>query len=72
MMIFILINDALVKSMSMTLTIPGQPLKTLKDHRDIFEAICMRDSEKAALLMKEHIEKAKKNIIKSVEEEARF
>jgi len=64
-----LIADFLTKSREATLKIPGQPLKTIEDHTKIYEAIKEKNREKAAALMKEHLTKAKKNIINLVNEE---
>ena len=62
LMIFILISEALMKNMEATLTIPGQPEKTIADHKAVCKAICSRQPEKAAHLMKDHIIKARKNL----------
>jgi GntR family transcriptional regulator, transcriptional repressor for pyruvate dehydrogenase complex len=62
MMIFNLITEALMKNMEATLTIPGQPHRTLSDHKKIYEAIANRHADLAAHLMQEHIQKARKNM----------
>lgn len=63
-----LISDLLDKSREATLKIPGQPKRTLEDHWKIYHAIRNRQPEEAAQLMKEHINKAKKNITRLVSE----
>lgn len=63
-----LIADLLVKSREATLNIPGEPEKTLDDHKEIYQAIACKNPEKASTLMKEHIFKGKKNIIRLVKE----
>lgn len=62
-----LIKESLSKSRKMTESIDGQPVKTLEDHRKIYNAIAEGDSEKASQMMREHLLKAKKNIIKIIE-----
>ncbi len=64
-----LISDLLNKGREATLEIPGQPVRTLVDHEEIYQAIAEKDSDKAAKLMKAHIDKAKMNITKIVEKE---
>ncbi|MFZ5754847.1 MAG: FadR/GntR family transcriptional regulator [Bacillota bacterium] len=58
-----LIGDMLSSSREATLKIPNQPLKTVRDHREIFEAIKAGDENLAAHYMREHLEKAKQNIL---------
>jgi len=65
LMIFILISEALMKNMEATLTISGQPEKTISDHKKVYHAIRSRKPEEAAKLMKEHIVKARKNLEKN-------
>jgi GntR family transcriptional repressor for pyruvate dehydrogenase complex len=56
-------GDLLSYSRQATLTIPGQPEKSLEDHTRIFEAISEKDEKAAARLMKEHLEKAQRNFL---------
>ncbi len=63
-----LISDLLNKSREATLEIPGQPTRTQIDHKMIFEAIAQQDADEASRLMREHIQKAKINITRIVEE----
>lgn len=58
-------GDLLSNTREATLRIPGQPEKTIEDHRKIFEAIKSGDEKKAAFHMKEHLKKAHKNLEKS-------
>jgi GntR family transcriptional repressor for pyruvate dehydrogenase complex len=62
-LIMILIGDLLTKCKEATLKIPGQPLKTIDDHKKIYQAIKERNPKKSASLMKKHLAKAKKNIL---------
>jgi len=55
-------GDLLSSTREATLRIPEQPQKTIVDHRNIFEALKSKDSKNAAKLMKEHLEKAQKNL----------
>lgn len=59
-----LIEDLLTKSREATLQIPGQPTKTIKDHKKIYEAIKEKKPDEAAKYMKEHLTKAKNNILR--------
>ncbi|RQD72306.1 MAG: FadR family transcriptional regulator [Tindallia sp. MSAO_Bac2] len=59
-----LIKGSLTLSQKATLQIKGQPRRTLKDHVKVYEAIRMNDPEMAMKHMKEHILKAKENIIR--------
>jgi GntR family transcriptional repressor for pyruvate dehydrogenase complex len=62
MKILNLCGDLLSSTREATLKIPGQPEKSLADHKNIFEAIRNGDSAKAAKLMKDHLEKAQRNL----------
>ncbi len=64
-----LIKDSLSLSREATLRIKGQPARTIEDHLKVFEAIRDKDPEKASGLMKNHILKAKRNIIKKNQSE---
>lgn len=55
-------SDLLNLTRMATLEIPGQPEKSLRDHRAIFEAVSKGDEEKAAELMRDHLIKAQKNL----------
>jgi DNA-binding GntR family transcriptional regulator len=44
----------------------GRAIEAFKEHYEIYEALCARDSEKAQHLMIEHIHNSKKNIIKII------
>jgi len=55
-------GDLLSYSRQATLEIPGQPEKSLADHKEILDAISQRDEKAAAKLMREHLEKAYKNL----------
>jgi GntR family transcriptional regulator, transcriptional repressor for pyruvate dehydrogenase complex len=56
-------GDLLSYTRQATLTMPGQPQKSLADHQRIFEAIAAKDDPTAGRLMKEHLEKAQKNLL---------
>lgn len=55
-------GDLLSFSRKATLLIPGQPKKSLEDHKNIFTAISSHDEKSATRLMKEHLKKAYKNL----------
>lgn len=55
-------SELLERTRLATLNIPGQPRKSLEDHRVIFEAIKQGDSKAAAKAMREHLQKALKNL----------
>ncbi len=57
-------GDLLSSTREATLKIPGQPVKTIQDHRQIFEAVRAGDKKNAVIFMKEHLTKAHKNLIK--------
>lgn len=57
-------GDLLSFSRKATLLIPGQPKKSLEDHKNILTAISSHDEKSAARLMKEHLKKAYKNLEK--------
>ncbi len=63
-MLMNIIKDSLTLSREATLQIKGQPLRTLKDHEKVFEAIQKKDPEMARELMQEHILNAKENIVR--------
>lgn len=54
-------KSLLVQTRRTTLEIPGQPEKSVVDHREIFEAIKARDADLAAAKMNEHLVKARRN-----------
>jgi GntR family transcriptional repressor for pyruvate dehydrogenase complex len=58
-------GDLLSSTREATLRIPGQPLKSIDDHRKIFEAVKSGDEKKAGAFMKEHLTKAYKNLQQS-------
>ncbi|MCG8483798.1 MAG: FadR family transcriptional regulator [Clostridia bacterium] len=68
-MIMNLIKDALTKSREATLNIAGQPSKTVDDHEEILNAIISGDSEKAGIVMRKHLKKARENIIDIINKE---
>lgn len=55
-------GDLLSSTREATLKIPGQPQKSIIDHRKIYEAVRNGDERKAKALMKEHLVKAYKNL----------
>jgi GntR family transcriptional regulator, transcriptional repressor for pyruvate dehydrogenase complex len=55
-------EDLLSSTRESTLKIPGQPVKSIDDHRKIFEAVKSGNEQKAGALMKEHLTKAYKNL----------
>lgn len=59
-----LCDELLSKSRESTLRIPGQPIKSLHDHYEIFNAIKNKDSELSKSLMSQHIIKAQQNYSK--------
>ena len=61
-MILNMCGTLLAKSRAATLQLPGQPKKSLADHRTIYEAICSGNSEKAATAMTVHLQKAYRNL----------
>ena len=60
-----LCSELLSESRRTTLSIPGQPAKTIEDHKAIFQAISDRDEQKAAEEMSKHLMKARFNITKT-------
>ena len=54
--------ELLAESRKATLSLPGQPAKTVEDHIAIFEAIKDGDETRAADEMKDHLDKARLNI----------
>lgn len=57
-------GDLLSSTREATLKIPGQPAKTIMDHKAIFQAVRDGDEMKAEERMKEHLEKAHRNLEK--------
>jgi GntR family transcriptional repressor for pyruvate dehydrogenase complex len=57
-----LIHDILVESQKATLSIPGQPELSVKDHLAIYKAIKQGDADTASRAMTEHLEKAYRNL----------
>ncbi|MDR2768235.1 MAG: FadR family transcriptional regulator [Treponema sp.] len=57
-----LVGELLAESRKATLSIPGQPAKTIEDHLAIFEAIKDGDPARAAATMTSHLSKAQKNL----------
>lgn len=55
-------GDLLSDTRKATLKIPGQPAKSIVDHKEIFEAIKNKDGEEAKRRMQAHLNKAFKNI----------
>jgi GntR family transcriptional repressor for pyruvate dehydrogenase complex len=62
-----LIGELLAESRKATLSIPGQPIKTIEDHISIFEAIRNRDEKKAGEAMRNHLQKAQTNLEKKTQ-----
>jgi GntR family transcriptional repressor for pyruvate dehydrogenase complex len=57
-----LIGELLAESRKATLSIPGQPVKSIEDHILIFEAIRDRDEKRAGEAMLNHLRKAQANL----------
>jgi GntR family transcriptional repressor for pyruvate dehydrogenase complex len=57
-----LLAELLTESRKATLDIPGQPARSIQDHRDIFEAIQSGDEKQAAAAMTKHLRKAYQNL----------
>jgi GntR family transcriptional repressor for pyruvate dehydrogenase complex len=57
-----LVGELLAESRKATLDIPGQPVKSIDDHIQIFEAIRNGDDVKAGQEMFKHLEKAHLNL----------
>ena len=57
--------ELLSESRRATLSIPGQPLKTVEDHLAIFRAISDKNEQKAAEEMTSHLTKARLNVSKA-------
>jgi GntR family transcriptional repressor for pyruvate dehydrogenase complex len=57
-----LVGELMTESRRATLDIPGQPAKTIEDHRRIFEALQDGDPERAAAAMEDHLTKAQNNL----------
>ena len=58
-------GDLLSSTRLATLQIPGQPAKSLEDHRAIFEAVSAGDETLAVQRMQEHLSKAQLNLRKA-------
>lgn len=58
-------GDLLSSTRLATLQIPGQPAKSLEDHRAIFEAVSAGDETLAVQRMQEHLTKAQLNLRKA-------
>ncbi|MGI6161419.1 MAG: FadR/GntR family transcriptional regulator [Christensenellales bacterium] len=57
-------RELLSKTREATLSIPGQPEKSISDHQAILNAVKCGDGDKAKYLMKVHLNKAIKNLEK--------
>ena len=57
-----LVFELLAESRKATLNIPGQPVKSIEDHMEIFEAIRDGDDRRAAAAMESHLKKALANL----------
>lgn len=57
-------GNLLSQTREATLNIPGQPERTLEEHKAIFEAIRKGDSDLAAFRMQQHLNNAKNNLEK--------
>lgn len=55
-------SDLLNLTRMATLEIPGQPERSLEDHKAIYEAVKSGNENKAAELMRDHLIKAQKNL----------
>ena len=53
----------------LSLTVPGRLEKTVLEHREIYEAIAIRDAEKADMLTSLHIERALENMLRALSRE---
>lgn len=62
-------GDLLSNTREVTLKIPGQPTKSIKDHKKIFDAIKKSNEEEAKKLMQDHLKKAYKNIEERLSEQ---
>jgi GntR family transcriptional repressor for pyruvate dehydrogenase complex len=58
-----LLAELLTESRKATLSIPGQPVKSIQDHMTIFKAIQAGDEKRAAKEMADHLKKAYQNIV---------
>lgn len=58
-------SELLSKSREATLTIPGQPENSLKDHYEILAAVESGSSAQASKLMRQHLRKARRNLEKT-------
>lgn len=61
-LIFELCYELLSKSREATMNLPGQPTKTVEDHRRIATAVIEGSSVNASKLMRQHLKKAQKNL----------
>lgn len=53
----------------LSLTVPGRLERTVLEHREIYEAIAIRDAEKADMLTSLHIERALENMLRALSED---
>ncbi len=53
----------------LSLTVPGRLERSVLEHREIYQAIAMRDAEKADMLTSLHIERALENVLSTLPEE---
>jgi GntR family transcriptional repressor for pyruvate dehydrogenase complex len=60
-----LLTELLAESRKATLSIPGQPVKSIQDHMTIFTAIKAGDEKRAAKEMADHLKKAYQNVVDS-------
>lgn len=60
-----LYRDALIRSRSQSLQMPGRPQAILKEHEEIMAAICSRNPDEAARCMQIHLDNVEKKISSS-------
>jgi DNA-binding GntR family transcriptional regulator len=53
----------------LSLTVPGRLERSVLEHREIYQAIAIRDAEKADMLTSLHIERALENVLSTLPEE---
>ena len=53
----------------LSLTVPGRLERTVLEHREIYEAIAIKDAEKADMLTSLHIERALENVLRALPKE---
>lgn len=61
-----LYRDALIRSRSQSLQIPGRPQAILKEHEKILAAVCDRNPDEAARYMQMHLDNVEKKITGSI------